>query len=119
MKLCVIAVMSAAILGGTAMTAAAQDAAKIAAGQTAYTTNKCATCHSIKGVGMKPPTGTALDTVGAKLTAADIKKWLTTPAEMEAKLPKKPAVTMSSFLKTHKLSDADVDSLVAYMQSLK
>jgi len=26
---------------------------------------------------------------------------------------------MSSYLKTHKLADADVDSLVAYMTSLK
>jgi hypothetical protein len=38
---------------------------------------------------------------------------------MEAKLPKKPIVTMSSWLKTNKLADADIDALVAYMQTLK
>lgn len=119
MKFLVIAVVGAALFGGTALVAAPQDAAKIAAGKEAYTTQKCATCHSIKGVGAGAKVGSALDGVGAKLTAADMKKWFVAPAEMEAKLPKKPMVTMSGYLKTHKLTDADVDALVAYMMSLK
>ena len=119
MKGCLIAVVSAAIIGGTALTAAAQDAAKVDAGKAAYTAQKCATCHSIKGVGAGPKVGSALDGVGTKLPSADIKKWLTVPAEMEAKLAKKPMVTMSGYLKTHKLTDADVEGLLAYMLSLK
>jgi mono/diheme cytochrome c family protein len=110
--------MTVAVIGGTALAASAQDA-KVEAGKTAYTTQKCSMCHSIKGVGMKPPTGVVLDGVGTKLPAADIKKWLTDTAAMEAKLPKKPAMSMAASMKSKKLTDADVDALVAYMLSLK
>ena len=102
---------------GAALRAQAPDAAKVAAGVTAYDAVKCGTCHQIKGVGGK--LSTALDGVGGKLSEADIRKWLTTPAVMEAKLPKKPTMPMSTYLKSHKLSDADVDALTAYMLSLK
>ena len=103
----------------TGFTAGAQapDAAKVAAGKTAYTTQKCSTCHAIGGVGGK--LASALDGVGKKLTEADIRKWFTDAAAMEAKLPKKPTMPMSAFLKTHKLTPADIDNLTAYMQSLK
>jgi mono/diheme cytochrome c family protein len=108
-----------AVAGLTLMSAPvlfAQDAAQVAAGKTAYTTQKCSTCHQIAGAGNKM---FPLDSVGKKLTAADLKKWLTDPASMEAKLPKKPPILMSTWLKTHKLSDADVTALVAYLQTLK
>jgi mono/diheme cytochrome c family protein len=105
------------VTGSMALVAQAPDAAKVAAGQKAYDTQKCNTCHQIKGQGGK--LSTALDGVGGKLTEADIHKWLTSPAEMEAKLPKKPAMPMSTFLKSHKLTDADVEALTAYMLSLK
>ena len=95
----------------------APDPQKVEAGKKAYETLKCGTCHAIKGTGGK--LASALDGVGAKLPEADIKKWLTNPAEMEAKLPKKPTMPMSAYLKTHKLIDPDVDALVAYMLSLK
>jgi len=68
----------------------AQDAAQIAAGKKAFEAQKCGTCHQIAGTGGKA--GSVLDGVGKKLTEADIRKWLTTPAEMESKLPKKPTV---------------------------
>jgi mono/diheme cytochrome c family protein len=109
----VVAVLAA----GTAARAQAPDAAKVAAGVKAYDTQKCGTCHQIKGVGGK--LSTALDGVGGKLPAADIRKWFTDPASMEAKLPKKPTMLMSTYLKSHKLTDADVDALTAYMLSLK
>jgi mono/diheme cytochrome c family protein len=118
MKFSLIAVMSVAVIGGTALAASAQDA-KVEAGKTAYTTQKCSMCHSIKGVGMKPPTGFALDGVGTKVPAADIKKWITDPAAMEAKLTPKPKMSMAAAMKSKKLTDADVDALVAYMLSLK
>jgi hypothetical protein len=38
---------------------------------------------------------------------------------MEAKLPAKPKVSMAASMKAKKLTDADVDALVAYMVSLK
>ncbi len=109
------------ILGAAMATAvlAAQtpDPAKVAAGMKVYETQKCSTCHAIKGQGGK--LSTALDGIGGKLSAADIKKWLTNPAEMEAKLTTKPKMPMSTYMKSHKLSDADVEALTAYMMSLK
>ena len=113
-----IAVVAAAFaLSAGAATLNAQDAAKVAAGKKVYDTQKCATCHAIDGVGGK--LAGKLDGVGKKLTEADIKKWLTSPAELEAKLPAKPKMPMSTWLKTHKQTDADVEALVAYMLSLK
>jgi mono/diheme cytochrome c family protein len=105
------------LIAGAALAAQAPDAGKVAAGQKAYVTAKCDTCHSLAGKGGK--LSTALDGVGGKMSEADVKKWLTAPAEMETKLQKKPAMPMSTYLKSHKLSDADVDALTAYMLSLK
>lgn len=92
------------------------DPAKVAAGQKAFATQKCSTCHAIAGKGNK---SSPLDGVGGKLSESDIRTWLTDPATMEAKLAKKPATSMASWIKTHKLKDADVDALTAYMMSLK
>ena len=108
---------AAAIFSGVSVAAQAPDPKKVAAGEKAYVTLKCGTCHMIKSVGGKQ--ASALDGVGKKLSEADIKKWLTNPAELEAKLPQKPKMSMSGWMKTHKLTDADVDALVAYMMSLR
>jgi mono/diheme cytochrome c family protein len=113
----ILASVVAVAASGAVLTAQAPDPAKVAAGQKVYDTEKCNTCHQIKGVGGK--LSTALDTVGTKFSEADIRKWLTTPAAMEAKLPKKPPMPMSTYLKSHKLADADIDALTAYMLSLK
>lgn len=91
---------------------APQDAAKIEAGKKVYDAQKCVTCHMIGGKGNKM---SPLDGVGTKLSAADLKKWIVTPAEMEAKLATKPKIKM----KAYKLADADLEALVAYLQSLK
>jgi mono/diheme cytochrome c family protein len=71
-------------------------------------------CHAIAGKGGK---SSALDGVGKKLTAEDIKKWITHPTEMTAqtKSTKKPPMPA----KYGSLPAADLDALVAYMQSLK
>jgi mono/diheme cytochrome c family protein len=102
-----------AITAGFAMTipATAQDAAK---GQQVYTAQKCQVCHSIAGKGSK---SNPLDGVGAKLSADDIKQWITHPtdAAAKAKSTKKPPMPN----KYGKLPAADIDALVAYMQSLK
>jgi mono/diheme cytochrome c family protein len=92
----------------------AQD--KAADGKAIYDKQQCKMCHQIKGVGNKQY---PLDGVATKFKVEDIKKWFTDTDKMEAKLAKKPAVTMSSLLKNKKLTDADVDALVAYMLTLK
>ena len=93
--------------------AEAQDAALIKKGQDVYNAQKCAVCHSIGGKGSK---ANPLDGVGAKLSADDIRAWITDPVAMtkKANSQKKPPMP-----KNAKLMPADVDALVAYMQSLK
>ena len=92
--------------------AAGQDAVK--RGQEVYTAQKCAVCHSIAGKGGK---ASPLDGVGGKLSADDIKQWITHPKEAAAKAnsTKKPAMPA----KYGTLPAADIDALVAYMASLK
>jgi mono/diheme cytochrome c family protein len=87
-------------------------------GKALYDQHKCSTCHVIAGKGT-PKIASALDGVGKKLPAGDLKKWLTDTAAMEAKLAKKPMVKMSDFMKAKKFNDAEVTALVAYLQSLK
>jgi mono/diheme cytochrome c family protein len=105
------------ILIAAGAAAHAQDAKAIDAGKKVYDAQKCATCHVIAGKGGTMTKLYPLDGVGKKLTADDIKKWLTHPEEMEAKLEKKPALKMSS--KKYALKDDEVAALLAYMQSLK
>jgi mono/diheme cytochrome c family protein len=101
-------------LGIAATPAAAQDAAQVKKGQEVYAAQKCQTCHSIAGKGSK---ANPLDGVGAKLSADDIKAWITNPTEMTKKSnsTKKPPMPN----KWAKLPAAELDALVAYMQSLK
>ena len=58
-----------------------------------------------------------LDGVGAKLSAEDTKQWIVEPIAMAKKAgsTKKPPMPK----KYDKLPAADIDALVAYMQSLK
>jgi mono/diheme cytochrome c family protein len=93
------------------LTAAAQDAAK---GEQIYTAQKCTMCHQVAGKGNKL---SPLDGVGKKLSADQIREWIVSPDEAakKASSTKKPAMP-----KTYaKLPPADVDSLVAYLQTLK
>jgi mono/diheme cytochrome c family protein len=109
--------MSAIARTAPAPAPTAQDAAKVAAGKKAFDAQKCGTCHKVAGKG--GTMASSLDGVGKKLSEADLKKWLTAPAEMEAKLPTKPKMSMAAAMKSKKLTDADIDALVAYMSSLK
>jgi len=110
MKKMLIAAAGMAFVFGASVLA--QDAGKIEEGKKLYEAQKCATCHQIAGKGNKM---FPLDGVGSKLAAADLKKWLTSPDEMTAKLAKKPPMKM----KKYDLKDAELDALVAYMLSLK
>ena len=93
------------------------DPAKVKAGEALYVKIKCSTCHAIKGEGGK--LSTDLSGISAKMSEADIKTWISKPETMEPKLPKKPVMPMSTYMKTQKITDADVDALVAYVRSLK
>jgi mono/diheme cytochrome c family protein len=105
--------MTGALLAN-ASAAHAQDAALIKRGQEVYTAQKCQICHSIAGKGGK---ANPLDGVGTKLSAAEIREWITHPTEMTAKVKSTKKPPMPN--KYGSLPAADIDALVAYMQSLK
>jgi mono/diheme cytochrome c family protein len=90
--------------------ASAQDLAS--KGKDVYSAQKCGVCHSIAGVGNKRG---ALDGVGSKLTAADIRAWIADAPAMtaKAKAERKPA------MKAYTLAKDDLDALVVYLQTLK
>jgi len=106
-----ITAIAVALVGGLPGAARAQDAKH---GAQVYAAQKCSVCHSIAGKGGK---SSALDGVGKKLSAADIKEWILEPVAMAKKSgsTKKPVMPK----KYDKLPAADVDGLVAYMQTLK
>jgi len=90
---------------------AAQDQAQIDKGKAVYDAQRCSLCHAIGGRGnAKGP----LDGVGAKLSAADIRKWIVSPKEMKSTTNRKPEMRAYPSLPA-----ADLDALVAYMLSLK
>lgn len=83
------------------------------AGAAVYATQKCSLCHSLGGRGnVKGP----LDEVGAKLTADDIRKWITTPAEMTAKSTSTRKPAMRAY---PNLPKVDLDALVTYLSAQK
>jgi len=94
--------------------AAAQDAALAKRGAEVYTAQKCQVCHSIAGAGGK---SSPLDGAGTRLTADEIRQWITQPKEMTAKTKstKKPPMPA----KWANLPPADLDALVAHISSLK
>ena len=109
--------ITAAIIFGTGSLALAQaaksgDKELAEKGLKVYTDQKCSMCHSIGGRGnAKGP----LDTVGSKLSAEELRQWIVDAKGMTAKTkaPRAPA------MKNYDLPKADVDALVAYMQTLK
>jgi mono/diheme cytochrome c family protein len=92
--------------------AAAQNAAAVEHGKKVYAAEKCSICHSIGGVGNKKG---ALDTVGSKLTADEIREWIVSAPEMT----KKTKAERKPLMRAYKLSKDDLDGLVAYLASLK
>jgi len=94
--------------------AAAQDAALVTKGATVYGAQKCMTCHAIAGKGNK---SNSLDGVGKKLSADEIRQWITHPKETAAKAKSTKKPPMQD--KYGALPAGDIDALVAYMQSLK
>ena len=83
----------------------AQDAAT--QGANVFAAQKCQLCHSVGDQGNKKH---PLDGIGKKLSAEDIKKWITSPKAMKAD------VTMKTYTN---LPPKELDALVAYVLSLK
>jgi mono/diheme cytochrome c family protein len=100
--------------GMAAPLAAAQDDAQVKKGQEVYTAQKCSMCHSVAGKGSK---SNPLDGVGKKLSAEETRLWIVNPKEATAKAKSTRKPPMPD--KYSKLPAADIDALVAYMQSLK
>jgi len=92
----------------------AQDTKQVDAGKQLFTSKGCTKCHQVAGRGNKT---NVLDGVASKVSAAEMKRWLTNPAEMEAKLDHKPKIKMSS--KKAPLTNPEIDALVAYLETLK
>jgi hypothetical protein len=116
MKRTLVALVVTISMGG-ALGAQAPDPKLVAQGKKLYGTYKCDKCHMIAGRGSKKG---PLDGVATKLSPADIRKWLTSPAEMETKLEKPPTGTdsMANALKKKGIEPGEVDALHAYMLTL-
>ena len=102
----------ATVIGFVLLSAATARGQSADAGQKVYPAQKCSICHSIAGAGNKKG---PLDGVGKKLSAEEIRQWITDAPAMaaKAKVARKPP------MKAYKLAKEDLDGLVAYMQSLK
>lgn len=109
-----VTALIAVMVLGVPRPARSQDAAVVKKGQAVYTAQKCSTCHAIAGKGAK---ASPLDGVGAKRSADELRAWIVDPlgSAAKAKSTKKPVMPN----KYSKLPAADIDALVAYMQSLK
>lgn len=92
---------------------AGQDAAKAQRGEAVYAEQKCSLCHSVAGKGNAKG---SLDGVGSKLSADEIRQWITNPKEMTTKTKAERKPPMKAY---PNLPAADVDALVAYLQTLK
>jgi mono/diheme cytochrome c family protein len=100
-----------AVLATSPLVAQTPDA--IQHGQKVYAAEKCSICHSIGTAGnRKGP----LDDVGSKLTADQIREWITHAPEMTAKVQAQRKPAMKAY---PNIAKEDLDALVAYMASLK
>ena len=82
-------------------------------GMKVFAESKCSMCHSVADKGNAKG---VLDDVGAKLSAEEIRQWLVDPQAMRDKTHAERKPLMKSFASMPK---ADLDALVAYLQTLK
>jgi mono/diheme cytochrome c family protein len=87
--------------------------AQVEGGQKVFAAQKCSICHSIAGQGNK---NGPLEGVGSKLSADEIRQWITNAPEMAAKVKAERKPAMKAFAA---LPKDELDALVAYLQSLK
>jgi mono/diheme cytochrome c family protein len=93
-----------------AASAAAQDAQTH--GEKVFAEQKCQLCHSVGGKGNAKG---SLDKVGSKLSADDIRAWITDAKGMTEKTKASRKPEMKAFT----LPQADVDALVVYLSAMK
>ena len=86
--------------------------AQAEAGMKVYAAQKCSICHSIAGAGNKK---LPLDTVGAKLTADQIREWIVAPADAAKKANSTAKPAMRAYTS---LPKEDLEALVAYLKTL-
>ena len=91
----------------SAQTPAADRGAKV------FAESKCSACHSVAGKGNAKG---VLDDIGTKLSADELRQWLVDPMAMSAKAHATRKPPMKSYAS---LPKADLDALVAYLQTLK
>lgn len=103
-------VVGAVLVLTVAGVASAQDAK--AKGEAVFAAQKCSLCHAIAGKGNAKG---ALDDVGSKLKADDIRAWIVDAKGMTAKT----GATRKPDMKAYSLPKDDVDNLVAYLTTLK
>lgn len=113
MKLRMAVMLAAVVTFGMAGAAWAQDKTVIEKGMKVYEQNKCSLCHSIAGKGNAKG---MLDGVGSRLSADEIRMWMTDPKGMAAKTKATRKPMMPDY---NKLAKEDLDAVVAYMLSLK
>ncbi|BCS30995.1 hypothetical protein TBR22_A01940 [Luteitalea sp. TBR-22] len=107
--LVVTVVLACPVIVPTQAAAQAQDK-----GMAIFVEQKCTQCHALAGRGNK---NGALDDVGSRLGAAEIKAWIVDPVAMAAK--RQPASTRKPAMKKKPMSAADVDVLVAFLATQK
>ena len=78
-----------------------------------YAESKCSMCHSVAGKGNGKG---VLDEVGSKLSADEIRLWVTDPQAMRDKTHAERKPIMKAYAS---LAKADLDALVAYLVTLK
>ncbi len=86
----------------------AQGKASADQGKKVFADQKCGMCHTA--------TRNSLADVGNKLTAEQIREWIQDPATAAQKSKSTAKPAMKSF---KSLPQADVDALVAYLQTMK
>ena len=105
-----LVVPTLAFVAGTFCAAPPVVAGDAAAGKAVFDSAKppCKTCHT--------DTKSPLAKAGAENTADELKAWLRTPKDMIAKKGKKGTMPVYG---ADKISDADLENLVAYLATLK
>ena len=103
-------VVGLVLLVGMAGVASAQDAK--AKGEAVFAAQKCSLCHAVAGKGNAKG---ALDEVGTKLKADEIRAWINDAKGMTAKT----SATRKPEMKAYTLPKDDMDNLVAYLTTLK
>jgi len=109
--LVVIALIGSPLAARSVAAQAAPAPAGADKGAAVYAAQKCSMCHALDGKGNAKG---ALDAVGSKLKADEIRQWIVTPADMAAKAKSERKPAMKAF---PNLAKDDLDALVAFLAS--